>query len=40
LEKNPMETTLERPALVAAETTSKAKTMVFWRRLQATQASA
>ena len=25
-----METTLERPALVAAETTPKAKTMVYW----------
>ena len=31
-----MESTLQNPALVAAETTPNAKTIVFWRRLQAT----
>ncbi len=29
--KNPMESTLQKPALVAAKTTPKAKTIVYWR---------
>src|SRR5438093_2100908 len=28
--KNPMESTLQKPALVAAKTTRKAKTIVYW----------